>query len=59
VDGIGDSISFTAKQLREDMRGCLAVALVAQGGTKEELDELQIYMCRFLRDVDEDFPEVK
>jgi len=49
---------FTAKQLREDLDGCLLiVSLKDQKADKSRLDELKIYISEFLNDVDEAFKD--
>jgi len=47
--------SFTAKELREHLEGCLAMI---SGATQDELEELKEYITEFLYDIDEKYPEV-
>jgi hypothetical protein len=49
--------SFTAKELRNDIDSCLKK--VSENATPAEIAELKIYMQRFLRDVDEEYPQQK
>ena len=53
--------SFTAKELRDDIDGCIEkVKQVLEEETdysEEEFDELKGYMKAFLKDVDEEYPE--
>ena len=46
--------SFTAKELREDLESCLKK--VREEVPEGDLEELKIYIKRFLKDVDEVFP---
>jgi len=52
--------SFTAKQLRTDIKQCLNVAMYKEFGSSirvAEREELQGYMKEFLIAVDEKYPE--
>jgi len=50
--------SFTAKELRNDMDKCISIVKRLQENVEEtELDELRIYMFRFLKDVNDEYPE--
>jgi len=47
---------FTAKELRNDIKSCLATVKELQPNADEEdIDELSIYMRRFLKDVDKEY----
>jgi len=51
---ICDVCTFTAKELRDDIKACLnIVAKKDLLADKDKLDELCIYMSEFLKDVDE------
>ncbi len=50
------NITFTAKKLREQFENCLnEVRLKDVGVRDDEMDELAVYMIRFLNDVDEEY----
>lgn len=56
--------TFTASELRNDIEGCLNVVREMElysGGNPSELDmdELRVYMLRFLKDVDAAYPETE
>lgn len=46
--------SFTAKQLREDMDGCMAI--IHKIDSEGDVEELKKYAMEFLVDVDEKYP---
>ncbi len=47
-------VSFTAKELRDDLSKCLAeVKAIDSIG---DLEELEIYISEFLQDVDKEYP---
>ena len=49
-------ITFTAKQLREQLERCIdTVRIKDRRASKEELEELKIYMNKFLIDVEKDY----
>jgi len=56
---------FSAKQLRDNMDGCLSITEDKENHNckkeykvkEDELDELRIYMRRFLDNVDSHYPE--
>ena len=47
--------TFTAKELREDMAGCMAK--VQETAPEGDIEELEKYAREFLEDVDKDFPK--
>lgn len=50
------NITFTAKELREEMYKCLdKVREEESQAAEDEFDELAIYMRRFLKDVDAEY----
>lgn len=49
-------VSFSAKQLRENIDRCLSTILSKdKEATNEEMDELANYICRFLNEVDKEY----
>ncbi len=48
---------FTAKELRENLEECLKI--VEEKEPKGDIDELKIYIKRFLNDVDKHYPKKK
>lgn len=56
--------SFSAKELRDDMDGCIETARQEGSSTAigdptpEEMEELRRYMLHFLQDVDKELPDV-
>lgn len=47
-------MTFTAKELRDDLEGCLKK--VHEKEPEGDIEELKIYIGRFLEDVDKEFP---
>ena len=53
----GDNIVLTAKELREDLDGCIKHIAKRDGhASLVELNELTVYMDRFIEDVNEKYP---
>jgi hypothetical protein len=50
-------LNFTAKELREDMTKCMNEAS-QKDDSDGDLKELQTYAEEFLKEVDEDYPEI-
>lgn len=49
------TLYFTAKQLRENLNTC--IEKVKEKVPEGDIEELKVYVHRFLKDVDSEFPE--
>lgn len=57
---IADVTYFSAKQLRDDMDGCISeIISIDPLVDKIKINELRIYMKEFLQDIDNEYPLIK
>ena len=50
--------NFSAKEIRDDMDRCIdTIKQLQENVSERELDELRVYMFRFLNDVNEEYPK--